>query len=321
MPIPLPDLDDKSYDDLVEEARATIPQLYPAWTDHNPADPGITLLELFAWLSEVVIYRVGRLPDSTYDAFLRLLNGPSFSRAPGEALEDAIRTTLSGTRERYRAVTTDDFEYLVQEKWPEVAPATVTASVVRVKCLPEQNLAGANKIAAAPGYVSLVLVPDEGVGDAPWVHPSDILKTELAAFFKERMLITTRLIVAGADYIPLNITATLYLKDFAVASQVRSDAATALKKFYHPTEGGEDAKGWPFGGDVLLAKIYAILDGVYGVDFTEDVSVSTTDATRQIKDGNELLSIRLQEHELPHVDTSSVTFTLMARRGDEWKPI
>jgi hypothetical protein len=321
MPIPLPDLDDKSYDDLVEEARATIPQIYPAWTDHNPSDPGITLLELFAWLSEVVIYRVGRIPDSSYVSFLKLLNGPDFNLATGQTVEDAIRATLSGIRERYRAVTADDFEYLVQEKWAEAAPAAITSSVKRVKCIPEQNLAGANKLAAAPGYVSLLLVPDKGDGDVPWVQPSADLKAGLADFFKERMLITTRLVVTGPDYVPLTITATLYLKDFAIVADVKEDAAAALKKFYSPVEGGDDQKGWSFGADVLLAKIYAILDGVYGVDFTEDVSVSTTDATRQIKDGDELLSIRLQEHELPYVDTTSVTLTLMARRGDEWKPV
>ena len=49
MSIPLPALDDKTYDDLVEEARASIPQHYSGWTDHNPSDPGITLLELFAY--------------------------------------------------------------------------------------------------------------------------------------------------------------------------------------------------------------------------------------------------------------------------------
>ena len=44
----LPQLDDRSYDDLIAEARALIPAFAPEWTDHNPSDPGIALLELFA---------------------------------------------------------------------------------------------------------------------------------------------------------------------------------------------------------------------------------------------------------------------------------
>jgi len=49
MPLTLPVLDDRSFDDLVAEARALIPALAPEWTNHNPSDPGITLIELFAW--------------------------------------------------------------------------------------------------------------------------------------------------------------------------------------------------------------------------------------------------------------------------------
>jgi hypothetical protein len=319
MPIPLPDLDDKTYSELVEEARASIPQLYSGWTDHNPSDPGITLLELFAWLTEIVLYRVGRVPDSSHIAFLRLLD-PKVNVASGQSLDDATRTTLAGIRERYRAVTAEDFEYLVANKWSAPA-ASGLASIARVKCLPEQNLGGTDKLAAAPGYVSLLLVTNAGDGDKPWFLPTQTLKTALAAFFEPRMLITTRLVVTGPDYVPLKVTATIYMKDYAVATDVRTDVATALTSYYHPVSGGDDARGWPFGGDIILAKIYAILDGVKGVDFTDAVKVTPADKTREVKDGDELLSIRLQGHELPRIEASSITITIMARRGDEWTAV
>src|SRR3954454_9376688 len=75
MPLTLPKLDDRSYADLLEEARTLIPSLDPAWTDHNPTDPGITLIELFAWLAEMLIYRADQVPDRHRLAFLKLLNG------------------------------------------------------------------------------------------------------------------------------------------------------------------------------------------------------------------------------------------------------
>ncbi|MCX4821036.1 baseplate J/gp47 family protein [Streptomyces sp. NBC_01142] len=68
-----PDLDDRSWQELVDEMRALIPRYAPEWTDHNPSDLGITLIELFAWLAEGVIYRLNRVPDKHYLAFLRLL--------------------------------------------------------------------------------------------------------------------------------------------------------------------------------------------------------------------------------------------------------
>jgi len=75
MSIPIPDLDDISFDDLMKEALSLIPIYNKEWTNHNPTDPGITLLELFAWLSEMVIYRVNRVPDESYINFLKLLAG------------------------------------------------------------------------------------------------------------------------------------------------------------------------------------------------------------------------------------------------------
>jgi predicted phage baseplate assembly protein len=68
-----PDLDDRTWQDLVDEMRGLIPRYAPAWTDHNPNDLGITLIELFAWLGESVIYRLNQVPDKNYAAFLNLL--------------------------------------------------------------------------------------------------------------------------------------------------------------------------------------------------------------------------------------------------------
>lgn len=74
-----PNLDDRTWRDLVEQARALIPHYAPEWTDHNPSDLGITLIELFAWLTEQLIYRLNRVPEKSYIAFLNLLG---ITRAP-----------------------------------------------------------------------------------------------------------------------------------------------------------------------------------------------------------------------------------------------
>jgi hypothetical protein len=52
LPLNLPNLDDLSWDDLMKEGRSLIPAWAPEWTNHNPSDPGITLVELFAYFSE-----------------------------------------------------------------------------------------------------------------------------------------------------------------------------------------------------------------------------------------------------------------------------
>jgi predicted phage baseplate assembly protein len=80
--LPIPNLDDRRFDDLVQEARAWIIAHCPAWTDFNPSDPGVTLVELMAWLTDLTLYRVNRIPDRSFVAFLDLMG---VRRRPAEA--------------------------------------------------------------------------------------------------------------------------------------------------------------------------------------------------------------------------------------------
>ncbi len=73
MPLESPNLDDRTWQQLVESATARIRQDAPDWTDLSPSDPGIVLLELFAFLTEALIYRLNRVPDKLYIEFLRLI--------------------------------------------------------------------------------------------------------------------------------------------------------------------------------------------------------------------------------------------------------
>lgn len=73
MALPSPNLDDRTFAQLVDEARARIAISSPEWTDLSPSDPGITLVEVFAFLTETLIYRSNRFPEKAYIEFLRLL--------------------------------------------------------------------------------------------------------------------------------------------------------------------------------------------------------------------------------------------------------
>ena len=73
MPIPNPSLDDVTFEQLVEEAKKNIPLFTKFWTNYNLSDPGITLLELFAWLTENQIYSLNKITKRNYLKFLKLL--------------------------------------------------------------------------------------------------------------------------------------------------------------------------------------------------------------------------------------------------------
>src|SRR5712671_2233618 len=76
MPIPNPILDDRSYQQQRDELVLRIPVYTPEWTDHNASDPGITLIELFAFLGENLLYRFNQIPEAARLEFLRLLQIP-----------------------------------------------------------------------------------------------------------------------------------------------------------------------------------------------------------------------------------------------------
>lgn len=73
MPLPLPNLDDRDFEQLLADAKQELKRSCPEWTDLSAGDPGIVLLELFCHLTEQMIYRLNRLPDKAYISFLRLL--------------------------------------------------------------------------------------------------------------------------------------------------------------------------------------------------------------------------------------------------------
>ena len=71
--LPSPHLDDRRFQDLVDDAKRMIAQRCPEWTDHNVSDPGVTLIEAFAFMTDELFYRLNRVPDRLYIAFLELL--------------------------------------------------------------------------------------------------------------------------------------------------------------------------------------------------------------------------------------------------------
>src|SRR4051794_21505078 len=73
MSLPSPNLDDRKFQDLVDHAKRQIGLRCPEWTDHNVSDPGVTLIELFAGMTEVMLYRLNRVPEKNHIAFLEML--------------------------------------------------------------------------------------------------------------------------------------------------------------------------------------------------------------------------------------------------------
>jgi predicted phage baseplate assembly protein len=96
MTLPDLNLDDRRFQDLVSEARLRITSTCPEWTEHNVSDPGITLVELFAWMTDMLVYRLNRVPDKLHVALLDLLG---IQLAPPAAASTLVRFKLAAPPE------------------------------------------------------------------------------------------------------------------------------------------------------------------------------------------------------------------------------
>src|ERR1044071_6138193 len=86
MPLQIPSIDDRRYPDLVAEALARIPVHNPEWTNFNRSDPGVTLIELFAFMTENLLYRSNQIPERNRIKFLSLLGVPLRPASPARGL-------------------------------------------------------------------------------------------------------------------------------------------------------------------------------------------------------------------------------------------
>jgi hypothetical protein len=311
MPLPLPNLDDRSYTDLVEEARRLIPTYAPEWTNHNPSDPGIMLVELFAYLTEMLIFRLNRVTDDNERTFLRLLNGPDWQ--PTQALSEEIRLAVLSVRERYRAVTCEDFELLATDgfnlwlaglqrqeqksepldevssvdEWWQVtgldAQATGNspvhvARVQRAHCVAQRNLDAGSEMARTqvqPDHLSVMIVSanaDSGVlGLGP--QPDGVLRQALWGYLDQRRLLTTRHHVVGPFYAPVRAEILIARRTDVLTETLRSRVIDAINAFLDPLTGGPDGKGWPFGRDIYVSELYARLEIIEGLDYVLDIGL------------------------------------------------
>src|SRR5579863_2787028 len=103
MPLTAPNLDNRKYQDLLDEALARIPVYTPEWTNFNKSDPGVTLIEVFAFMTEALLYRCNRVPDRNRAKFLQLLNLPLESATSAQGL-----VTIANDKGPLQTVTLSD---------------------------------------------------------------------------------------------------------------------------------------------------------------------------------------------------------------------
>ncbi|MEW5818488.1 MAG: baseplate J/gp47 family protein [Spirochaetota bacterium] len=275
MPLSLPHLDDRTFADLVSQMQSLIPRYTKTWTNHNPSDPGITILELLAWLTEMILYRLDRIPDRSYLNFLELIGVDVSGALESESLEDLLAEGLKRIQERYRAVTDQDFENLAKQAAPE--------KVARIKVVSNQNLERTTP--TGEGHVSLIVLPAynyiglpgepqerlSGLEKAMKSDSAASLRHDILGYLNPRRLITTGVHVVGPQFTNIHLHIRVREKSGVDIDMLKERIKKRITTFLDPYEGGEDGRGWPFGRDVYRSELYQQIEGMEGVDYVEEM--------------------------------------------------
>jgi len=100
MPFVPPNLDNRKFEDIVTEIRRRIPTFTPEWTDLNDSDPGITLAQLFAFMSEQLLFQINQVPEKGLITFLKMVGGERHPASPAVADVTLSLKSTSSSSER-----------------------------------------------------------------------------------------------------------------------------------------------------------------------------------------------------------------------------
>ncbi|MFZ6744441.1 hypothetical protein ACO0LC_14555 [Undibacterium sp. JH2W] len=257
-----------------------IPSLAPSWTDHNLSDPGITLIELFASVTEQLIYRVNRVTTEHKKVFLKLL---APNQKNSEQLDDDLAKVICDLRIETRAITANDYERL----------AGAYSGVQHARCLPRTKLVKEGKSASlksAIGHVTLVLVGDATMTtdvldkmrkEIQGCTTLTISSDETLTAIPEDNRVTLHVLAAR----PLRVTVNVELVCFA---EHRSDQGgkvglvliKALQDRFHCVVGEEGYRPRPPGQALYKSELYAVITRVTGVDYVEKLTLTDTGTNR-----------------------------------------
>ena len=314
----MPNLDDRTFDDLLSEGLSRLPTVAPEWTNHNPSDPGITLIELLAYFTEILVYRLGRVTPASKLQFLKLLKGTNWEgltqhddkvqllrllmgarwegwealdpdrlereidcavlTAGPDEIESAIDYLVQSLKHNECAVTAQDFERIAKR----AAHSHLGSEwPVRTLCVPSVNLEKAQIRSAIPAdsaHVSIVIVPGQQLPNDAITNLCETIRNDLLP----HCLLTTRIHVVAPIYLHLAIGLKLAPKTGWSIPQLSSALEEVLQQRFGLNQGqGPQGNGWPFGKALHISELIEAVEETRGVDYVDDVTILQISAQEQ----------------------------------------
>ncbi|MCE8427102.1 MAG: putative baseplate assembly protein [Candidatus Methanoperedens sp.] len=196
----------------------------------------------------------------------KVLNpGAADGGAEAATLDQMLEIGPAMISHRNRAVTVEDFEWLVKK---------ASRKIAKVKCLSNTNnqTNANNEHLKEKGWVTIIIVPDEKI---PKPVPSLELKRKVRSYLEDHCanIISSpgHVWVDGPTYIDISVSVDVLVTSIDLISVVEREVKGKLDEFFHPLTGGPEGEGWDFGRDVNVSDIYALLGEIDGVDHLENL--------------------------------------------------
>jgi hypothetical protein len=256
--------------------------------------------------------------------------------ADAESLDEAKIRARKELSSRSRAVTAGDFEFIAGQtpavrvarvivvplRRPLPAGSRLSAPLISI-CKPDlpAGPAGLDESIVAPGVVSVVVVPDQ-VGPEPIPTPS--FQRAVCEHLNQFRLLTTEVYVVSPQYVQLcNLRARVKAKPGFSRAQLQDLVEARLSTYLNVLTGGEDGNGFPFGGQIHIADLIALVFRVEGIERVELLTAdfSRTKSNANPRQGHLLLCaqaadefdrLTLSPEETVSVDVSTLTLTTVA---------
>jgi hypothetical protein len=194
-------------------------------------------------------------------------------------------------RDRDRAVTAADYERIALD---------ASRRLARARCIPAMDPAGDH----SPGWVTLLIVPNDSVArPVPSVALKQQVATDVSARAPATLVAvdtddangdpTPELVVRGPSYVEVAIDTTVVPGAVGSIADLEAALTDAIDAFLHPLTGGERGRGWEFGELPCHSDVYALLEGVEGVDHVGSLAVtfSGDDESLTVIEGQETPSV------------------------------
>lgn len=182
-------------------------------------------------------------------------------------------------KNRGKAISSEDFEWMTLQRFSQLA---------RVKCLPTRAPSGA-KLAFRPGAITVLVLPDSPAAEP---RPSRGLLLSIEAYLKENALANLygSIHAMGPEFVPVSLEVRAKAVNLGESKKIEGLIRSEIERFLHPTRGGEDGAGWPFGRAIPKSELMACLQRLEGVEYVQSVTFLAPEGTE---------SIAIPEHALP----------------------